>query len=740
MSSMENLIPVVNKLQDVFSAIEQRPLDLPLIAVVGSQSSGKSSVVESIVGRDLLPRGAGIVTRRPLVLQLYNTSVGEFEGVSGDAEWGEFLHLPGQRFSDFNLIREEIIRETDRVTGTNKGISNKSINLKIYSPHVLNLTLVDLPGTTKVPVGDQPKDIEAQILAMCMEFISNPNAIILAVSAANQDLANSDGLKMAQAVDRDGERTLCVLTKVDIMDRGTDVVDILSNKVIPLRRGYVAVVNRSQADIQQRVTVREGLRREDQYFLTHPSYKGIIGRCGTSNLAKILNQMLMKHVKDVLPEIKAKISDMIIETDSNLAALGEGLESLTGDRLGAHLLQLLSKFSTQFVNILEVRSNMTAVNITEVFGGARITYIFKEVFGKKLTGIPALEGIADDDIRTTIANSNGLRPAMMMHELAFDLIVRKQIKRLEAPCLQCVELVFDEMLRMTEQSTSDEIKRFPVLSDRMREVVYSHLRRLLPPAQTMISNLIQVELGYLNTSHPDFVNGKQAIAEANRRIAAAAAIPPSGAEISRSEAPLSPPVPPSAPASSSTSSAGQSSATPVKPIAGFTQMFTAGWQTPAAAISYVAPSVAAASSSSALPSSHSAAKAGGNVSNALAPVKLSSVPEVIRISGTPTDRERLETEVIKILVESYFDVVKKNVVDLAPKVIMHFLVNSFRNTVQNQLVSELYGDVPACRELLRENDDVAEERARFNQIKAMLIKAMDIVNEVRDYNAFSPQG
>ena len=68
-------------------------------------------------------------------------------------EWGEFLHLPGQKFYDFNEIRNEISRETERVTGKNKGISHKSINLKIYSPHVLDLTLVDLPGITKVPTG-----------------------------------------------------------------------------------------------------------------------------------------------------------------------------------------------------------------------------------------------------------------------------------------------------------------------------------------------------------------------------------------------------------------------------------------------------------------------------------------------------------------------------------------------------------------------------------------------------------
>jgi dynamin 1-like protein len=172
-------------------------------------------------------------------------------------EWGEFLHLPGQRFYDFGEIRAEIQRETDRITGKNRGISNKSINLKVFSPHVLSLTLVDLPGITKVPTGDQPEDVEEQIRSMCYEFISNPNAIILAVSSANQDLVNSDGLKMARSIDPDGERTIGVLTKVDIMDQGTDCAEILANKIVPLRRGYIAVVNRSQKDIQDNVPIRQ---------------------------------------------------------------------------------------------------------------------------------------------------------------------------------------------------------------------------------------------------------------------------------------------------------------------------------------------------------------------------------------------------------------------------------------------------------------------------------------------------
>ncbi len=180
----------VNKLQDVFSAVGQSPINLPQIVVIGSQSSGKSSVLENLVGRDFLPRGTGIVTRRPLVLQLYNTgttrgrelpptpfSKGD-ERVSSpptspkpltpEREWGEFLHIPGKKLYNFMEIKEEIMRETERLTGKNRGISNQSIHLRIFSPRVLTLTLVDLPGMTKVAVGDQPTDIEKKIREMCL--------------------------------------------------------------------------------------------------------------------------------------------------------------------------------------------------------------------------------------------------------------------------------------------------------------------------------------------------------------------------------------------------------------------------------------------------------------------------------------------------------------------------------------------------------------------------------------------
>lgn len=117
--------------------------------------------------------------------------------------------------------------------------------LKIYSNRVVDLVLVDLPGITKVPTGDQPLDIESKIIDLCMQYTLPKSAIIMAVCPANNDIANADALKMARRVDPNGDRTIGVLTKLDIMDEGTNALDIIRGKVYPLKLGFVPVVCRS---------------------------------------------------------------------------------------------------------------------------------------------------------------------------------------------------------------------------------------------------------------------------------------------------------------------------------------------------------------------------------------------------------------------------------------------------------------------------------------------------------------
>ena len=213
-------------------------------------------------------------------------------------------------------VRREILAETEREVGDNKGISKKPIHLRIHSPNVLDLTLVDLPGLTKVAVGDQPEDIEDRVHQMILDFIQEENTIILAVTPANQDLANSDALKLARQVDKLGERTIAVLTKLDIMDHGTDARDILENRKLPLKKGYIGVVNRSQRDIDSKESLEDALRREKGFFERGP-YQGarsiidfvfnsidlgLTGH-GTLHLQLRLHEELYNHIVTSLPSI-----------------------------------------------------------------------------------------------------------------------------------------------------------------------------------------------------------------------------------------------------------------------------------------------------------------------------------------------------------------------------------------------------------------------------------------------------
>ncbi|EIW75155.1 hypothetical protein CONPUDRAFT_85460 [Coniophora puteana RWD-64-598 SS2] len=509
-----DLIKLVNKLQDTFSNLGGE-LDMPQLVVVGSQSAGKSSVLENIVGRDFLPRGSGIVTRRPLVLQLIHTPVPEpsADGSTSSAprEWGQFLHID-RRFTSFDEIRKEIEQETFRVAGQNKGISKLPISLRIYSPDVLDLTLVDLPGLTKIPVGDQPSDIERQIRNLVQEYVNKPNSVILAVSPANVDLANSESLKLARTVDPQGRRTIGVLTKLDLMDAGTNALDILTGRVYPLKLGFIGVVNRSQQDINTEKAMSDALESEAEFFRSHPAYRNISHKNGTRYLARTLNQVLINHIRDKLPDMKARLNTLMTQAQQELNSFGDA--AIYGDKnqQGAVILRMMNQFASDFVASVEgTKMNMTT---KELSGGARIYYIFNDVFGHALASLDATHNLDNQDIRTAIRNSTGPRPSLFVPEAAFDLLVKPQIKLLESPSLRCVELVYEELVKICHNCTSMEMERFPRLHAQLIEVVSELLRERLGPTSEYTQSLIEIQAAYINTNHPAFISGSAAAANA----------------------------------------------------------------------------------------------------------------------------------------------------------------------------------------------------------------------------------
>ena len=265
---LRKLINLVDQLRDV--GVNEY-IQLPRIASLGTQSSGKSSVLESIVGLDFLPRGDGVVTRRPLELRLNHTIEGK--------PWARFDEVKDQKFTDFNKVRETIEKLTDDVCAGEKNIVDKPIVLNVYSPTCPDLTLIDLPGITRVPVGKQPKNIEEITKNMAKRYCQDPLTIILCVIAANADIATSDGLKMAKELDKEGKRTLGVLTKLDIMDKGTDAKKVLLNQEIPLKLGYIAVKNRSKQDLIDKISMEETQKKERDFFKNHPIYKHLPQSC-----------------------------------------------------------------------------------------------------------------------------------------------------------------------------------------------------------------------------------------------------------------------------------------------------------------------------------------------------------------------------------------------------------------------------------------------------------------------------
>ncbi|KAL3024446.1 hypothetical protein AAZX31_04G122000 [Glycine max] len=703
-----SVISLVNRLQDIFARVgSQSTIDLPQVAVVGSQSSGKSSVLEALVGRDFLPRGNEICTRRPLVLQLVQTKAPE------DDEYGEFLHFPGRKFHDFSEIRREIQIETDREAGGNKGVSDKQIRLKIFSPNVLDITLVDLPGITKVPVGDQPSDIEARIRTMIMSYIKTPTCLILAVTPANSDLANSDALQMAGIADPDGNRTIGVITKLDIMDRGTDARNLLLGKVIPLRLGYVGVVNRCQEDIQMNRSIKDALAAEEKFFCSRSVYNSLADSCGIPQLAKRLNQILAQHIMAVLPGLRARISTSLVAVAKEYASYGEITESKAGQ--AALLLNILSKYCEAFSSMVE--GNNEEISTSELFGGARIHYIFQSIFVRSLEVDPC-EDLTDDDIRTAIQNATGPKSAVFAPSVPFKVLVRRQISRLLDPSLQCARFIYDELIKISHRCMVIELQRFPFLWKRMDEALGNFLREGLEALENMIAHLIAMELNYINTSHHNFIGGSKALEIASQQTKSSMVSIP----VSRQKEVLE-------------SDKGSVSERSVKSRAILARQANGVVTEPGVHAASDAEKVVSSGNTGGSSWGISSIFGGGDshtivkenvaskphtepvhsVEQSFSMIHLREPPPVLRSSESYSETEAIDITVTKLLLRSYYDIVRKNVEDLVPKAIMYFLVDKAKGELHNVFIKKLYRD-NLFEEMLREPDEIALKRKRCREL------------------------
>uniref|UniRef100_A0A914Z153 Dynamin-type G domain-containing protein n=1 Tax=Panagrolaimus superbus TaxID=310955 RepID=A0A914Z153_9BILA len=395
---MDSLISVISELRKISNVVGRSQLELPQIITVGSQSSGKSSVLEGIVGWDFLPRGTGIVTRRPLILNLVNVPENDPKrkqtGLIGN--WATFGHLPNEYFTDFEKVRKEIENDTVKVVGNDKNISEVPINLTIFSSKVIDLSLVDLPGITRVPVGNQAITIEEDIRKIIHEYIKSPKSLILAVTPANQDVATSDALHLAKKYDPEGKRTLCVLTKLDLMDKGTHAMKELTGQTIPVKLGIIGVLNRSQEEINNCSSIEDCLLKEEIFFGNN--YPSISSKNGIKYLRKQLNKLLINHIAEHLPGLRDGINNLSIEQQAVLDHLGEAAIDEDQTKL---TIQVIRKFSDLFKDLLNGYDDL---DTRQLAGGAKIGREFRNFSSFK--NIVADEGLTRSVVITAMRNAH----------------------------------------------------------------------------------------------------------------------------------------------------------------------------------------------------------------------------------------------------------------------------------------------------------------------------------------------
>jgi dynamin 1-like protein len=220
-----------------------RKINLPNIIVLGAQSSGKSSVLEHIIGREFLPRGQGIVTRRPVIIQkLVDPQVKN-----------DKLFVNNSPVSTYRELSSKLSESMKQAAQSGDGITGEPVIVKMIINTGVSLSLIDMPGLTKIALRDQSPEFPQLIENIVRSYIINPNSILLAVSPANVDVANSDALSLARQVDPEGERTVGVFTKMDLIEDPNTIRKAFEGRAYLLKLGYFGVICRSKKDMENRV-------------------------------------------------------------------------------------------------------------------------------------------------------------------------------------------------------------------------------------------------------------------------------------------------------------------------------------------------------------------------------------------------------------------------------------------------------------------------------------------------------
>ncbi|KAI0628425.1 P-loop containing nucleoside triphosphate hydrolase protein [Trametes polyzona] len=375
-ASRRRMLDVVNALHLTGVQVD---IDLPVIAVTGSQSSGKSSLIESISGVKL-PRASGTCTRSPtecrlsyseepwkcvVTLRIITDKNGKPLGHPSNIPFGEPIYNKeevedrvrrAQRaILNPSLDYEEFLDESNKAVGREISFSSNSVCLQITGPDVEDLSFCDLPGLiASVGSGGSAGDIEL-VQGLVTSYIKKPSCIVLLTVACETDFHNQGAHQLTKAHDRDGVRTIGVLTKPDRIPLGEEDswLRYIRNQEESLTNGWFSVKQPDSHALAEGITWEKAREQERQFFTTTPPWNKLDSEyqnhLGTSRLVERLSDVLTAKIAQRLPIIQEELQDLLTATDEQLNKLPKPPSS---DAL-SEVLHLLSTFTKGLSQFLE---------------------------------------------------------------------------------------------------------------------------------------------------------------------------------------------------------------------------------------------------------------------------------------------------------------------------------------------------------------------------------------------------
>ncbi len=460
-------------------------INIPRICSIGNQSNGKTSILTNIIGLDILPKGEGIITRRPLELRLNH-----YKG----KPYINFDEDKNNKITDFQYVKEKINKLTNSICGNNKDIKNDPLIINVYSKTCPNLTIIDLPGITRVPVGDQPKNIEEITKDMTLKYINDPYTIILCAIDVNQDLSTSDGLYLAKEVDYYGERTLGVLTKVDLMDEGTDCVNILLNKIIPLKLGYIALKNRSKLDLMNNVSVKEGLEKEKLFFDNNEIYnkmdKKLFGiKSLIDRLIELYTNLFYKNIGDII----YSINQHIIRLNKELLSMGKPVSSNIFEK-NILMQNCLKNFCDTFFDVLNnKRSNLLI--------GENNNDLITNNERMKITNL-----YDNFLIELYLEKNNNIKlPNKLQKNISFLELLTPNLKIIEKESIFLFETIVEFLFKLSHKSIHIIFKRFDSMENKISEIIENIFEKQVKNTKVILEQILKYELTYEFTNDKNFL-------------------------------------------------------------------------------------------------------------------------------------------------------------------------------------------------------------------------------------------